>query len=188
MWSWVYTNVIGPGSQWFWAMVSFFAVAIGLGLIYHQIRLQRQANFLHTLGEMDKRWNSKELLSARKQACSNYLSDQPRIKAEEGQILSFFEDVGVYLERKVFDDEAVWDNYSYYIEHYWAMYLPHINEFRAETKDNTLYEKFQSLNQAMHDFSSKKGVATNPKSQDEINKFIRGEVGTNVQHGAQADS
>jgi len=186
--NWVCTNVIGSESQWFWAMASFFAVAISLTLIYRQIRLQRQANLLHTLGEMDKRWNSKEMLSARKQACNNYLSDQLRIKAEQGQILSFFEDVGVYLERKAFDDEAVWDNYSYYIEHYWAMYLPHINEFRTETKDNTWYEKFESLNQAMQNFSSKKGVATNPKSQDEINKFIRGEAGTNGQQGAPADS
>ena len=46
-------------------MASFFAIAISLSLIFRQIRLQRQANLLHTLGEMDKRWNSKELLSAR---------------------------------------------------------------------------------------------------------------------------
>ncbi|CAG0986044.1 hypothetical protein MTYP_02020 [Methylophilaceae bacterium] len=188
MWNWMATNVVGPDSQWFWAMASFFAVAISLSLIYRQISLQRQANLLHTLGEMDKRWNSKEMVQARKQACNSYLADKLRINADQGDVLGFFEDVGVYLERKVFDSEAVWDKYSYYIEHYWAMYQPHINEFRAETKDNTWYEKFQVLHKEMQAYGSKKGVVINPKSQEEIRRFIRGEIGGNAQQVAPADS
>lgn len=172
----------------FWAMASFFAVAISLSLIYRQIRLQRQANLLHTLGEMDKRWNSNEMLEARRQACSNYLSDRLRINSEQGQILGFFEDIGVYLERKIFDKEAVWDKYSYYIEHYWAMYQPHINEFRAETKDNTWFEKFQTLHEAMEGFSMKKDVSVTPKSQEKIQKFIRGEMRESAKQNAPADA
>lgn len=102
----------------------------------------------------------------------------------KGWYWGFFEDVGVYLERKVFDNEAVWDKYSYYIEHYRAMYQLHINEYRAETKDNTWFEKFAVLHKSTDDFSSKKGVSTIPKSQEEIKKFIRGEVGENAQQSA----
>ena len=187
MWNWMATNIVGFGSQWFWAMASFFAIAISLNLIYRQISLQRQANLLHTLSEMQKRWNSGEMLQSRKQACNGYLADKLRINAEQGDILGFFEDIGVYLERKVFDSEAIWDNYSYYIEYYWPMYQPHINEFRAETKDNTWYEKFQTLHEEMQAFSLKKGVAINPKSKEEIRKFIRGEIGERAQQVAPTE-
>jgi len=188
MWNWFSTYIVGPQSQWFWAMASFFAIAISLSLIYRQIRLQRQANLLHTLGEMNKRWNSIEMLEARKHACNNYREDKLRIRAEQGLILDFFEDVGVYLERKVFDVEVVWNKYSYYIEHYWPMYQPHINKFRTETKDNTWYEKFQALNKEMTKFSSKKGTTVNSKSQDEIEKFIRGETEESTAQDTPADS
>lgn len=183
--TWITTNIFGTDSQWFWAMASFFAIAISLGLIYRQIRLQRQANLLHALGEMDKRWDSTDMLAARKQSCNNYLADKLKINAEQGLILGFFEDIGVYFDRKVFDAEAVWDKYSYYIEYYWIMYQPHINEFRGDTKDNTWYEKFEALNKEMEKFSSKKGASVNPKSQDEINKFIQGETGKIAQPSAE---
>ena len=128
------------------------------------------------------------MLTARKQACNSFLSDKLRINSAQGDVLGFFEDIGVYLERKVFDTEAVWDKYSYYIENYWAMYQGHINEFRAETKDNTWYEKFQRLHKDMRSFSKKKGVSVSPKSQDDIGRFIRGELDQVAQQVAPADA
>jgi hypothetical protein len=174
--NWILTNVIGLESEWFWAMASFLAIAISLGLIYRQISLQRQANLLHVLGEMDKRWNSKEMLKARRQACEYFLSNELKINSAQGDVLGFFEDIGVYLERKVFDTEAVWDKYSYYIDYYWAMYQSHIKEFRTETNDNTWYEKFQRLHEKIERFSQKKGVSVSQKSKEDIEKFIRGEL------------
>ena len=116
------------------------------------------------------------MLASRKKACENYLLDQLRIMREQSDVIGFFEDVGVYLEREVFDTESNWDKYSYYIEHYWAMYQPHIMEFRAESKDPTWYEKFEALKNKMEKFSSKRGLKVVGKTQEELKKFIGGET------------
>jgi hypothetical protein len=161
--------------SWFWEMAQFFAIAISLGLIYRQIRLQRQANLLQTLASLDERWNSQEMCKSRKEACTTYLDGKFKISRMQGDVLTFFEDIGIYLERGVFDIESIWDKYGYYIEHYWAIYRPHIDEFRAETKDNTWYEKFEYLKNKMEEHSRKRGVAITVKTQDEIKKFMTGE-------------
>jgi hypothetical protein len=172
MWNWMIKNMFCEGASWFWSMAQFFVIGISLVLIYRQIRLQRQANMLQTLGSVDNRWNAQEMVASRQKACENYLKDQLRINREQADVLAFFEDVGAYLEKGVFDTESVWDKYSYYIEHYWAMYQPHINEFRAESKDHTWYEKFEILKNKMEKFSKKKGLKVVRKTQEEIKRFI----------------
>ncbi len=174
---WIFTNLIGPNSQWFWCMLTCFALTVSLVLIYGQVRLQRQANLLHTLGEMDKRWNSEKMLLARKGACTKYLNDQLGIDAELAQILGFFEDVAVYLERKVFDIGAVWDKYSYYIEHYWAMYQPHIQKFRTETRDQTWYENFDKMFEEVKKHALKRWIVCGSKTKADIDIFVIGEIG-----------
>lgn len=175
MWEWMTKNMFCEKASWFWSMAQFFAIALSLIFIYRQVRAQRQANLLQTLDSLDNRWNSAEMLASRKKVCENYLSDRLRIKREQGDVIGFFEDMGVYLERKVFDAESLWDKYSYYVEYYWAMYQPHIMEFRAETRDPTWYEKFEKLKDRMEKVSKKKGLSTVGKTQEEISKFINSE-------------
>lgn len=162
-------------ASWFWTMAQFFAITISLVFIYRQVRAQGQANLLQTLTSLDSRWNSAEMMESRKKACENYLNDQLKIKREQSDVIGFFEDIGIYLERSVFDDEALWDKYSYYIEYYWAMYQPHIMEFRAETKDPTWYDKFEMLKNRMDKVSKKKGLKIIGRTQEEIKKFINTE-------------
>ncbi len=176
MWDWMIKNMFSREASWFWSMAQFFAIAISLVLIYRQVRVQRQSNLLHTLVSLDNRWNSPEMLATRKKACENYLADQLRIGRAQVDVISFFEDVGVYLERGVFDTESLWDKFSYYIEHYWAMYQPRIKEFRAEFGDPTWYEKFEKLKTKMEQFSKKKGLMVIDKTQEALKTFIGDEI------------
>jgi hypothetical protein len=175
MWDWMIKNMFSKGASWFWSMAQFFAIAISLVFIYRQVRVQRQSNMLQTLVSLDNRWHSQEMRSSRKKACENYLPDQLRIRREEADVIGFFEDISVYLERGVLDIESLWDKYSDYIEHYWAMYQPHIMKFRAESEDPTWYEKFETLNTEMEKFSKKKGLKVIGKTQEDLKKFISGE-------------
>jgi len=175
MWEWITQNMFSEKASWFWSMAQFFAITVSLIFIYRQVRAQRQTNLLQTLNSLDNRWNSVEMLASRKRACETYLTDQLKIKREQCDVISFFEDIGVYLEKKVFDSDSLWDKYSYYIEHYWAMYQPHIVEFRATTKDPTWYEKFEMLKDRMEEVSKKKGLKTVGKTKEEIKKFIAAE-------------
>jgi len=175
-WRWLTGNVLGPQSEWLWVMCQFFAIAISLSLIYRQMRIQHRANMLHTLSALDQRWNSQDMLAHRKDVCGKCEGDQLWISKQGGIVLGFFEDIGVYLERRVLDRDAVWDKYSYYVEYYWGMYEPHIKEFRVHISDPTVYEKFEMLFKAMTEFSKKKGIAVAGKTRDEIQRFCRGET------------
>ena len=172
MLAWIITHLFDEKASWFWAMAQFFAITVSLVFIYHQVKAQNQANLLQTLASLDNRWNSADMLASRKKACENYLTDKLKINRAQSDVIGFFEDMGVYFERGIFDAESLWDKYSYYVEFYWAMYQPHIQEFRAETKDPTWYEKFELLKKKMEEFSKKKGLNIIGKTQEDIKKFI----------------
>lgn len=131
---------------------------------------------LDALLNLDSRWKSDKVCKARKDACNNYSHNNNTINQDETEILGFFEDIGIFLKRGAFDSELIWDKFSYYIDHYWYMFKSHVLEFRRIEKDNTWYEKFEYLKKEMDIVSTKKKVKIDPKSDDEIAKFIIGEI------------
>lgn len=168
--------VFGTNSEWFWAMLQFLAVAVSLWFIYWQIRLQAQANMLQALEALADKWNSEFLLECRHEACPDHPKSSLKIGNAEGTVLGFFEDLGLYYKRGVFDIEIVWERYSYFIEHYWSMYQPSITEFRADSKDASWFSSFEELFRAVDRFSKKKGATTGLKTKEQIAKFVRGEL------------
>jgi hypothetical protein len=120
---------------------------------------------------LDYSWLNREI-------CDRYNTINLAINREEGDVLGFFEDLGVFLNKGVFDVDVIWDKYSYYIEHYWAMYEPHIREFRISDNDDTWYSKFEYLYQKMAKESKKNKLNNTAKTQAQIAKFIRCEAGS----------
>lgn len=57
--------MVGPGSEWLWAMVEFFVVALGLIGVYRQLRQQNAANALHRMEALQGEWQSARLSHAR---------------------------------------------------------------------------------------------------------------------------
>jgi hypothetical protein len=168
--------MFGEGSEWFWAMAQFFAITISLGLIYRQIKIQSQANMLNTLESLADKWNSQFLLRQRHEACAAYPQENLRIENAEGDVLGFFEDLGLYYKRGVFDIEIIWERYSYFVEYYWAMYYSSIYKYRSETADNTWFRCFENLYNAIQNYSKKECGMSAPKTEEQISKFIRGEL------------
>ena len=169
--------ILSPEASSIWAMAQFLAVAISLAFIYRQIKLHRYSNMLNMISAIDTRWNSAEFLKHRQDICKRYNAGNLPIKREEGEVLGFFEDLGIFLKKGVFEVDVIWDKYSYYIEHYWAMYEPHIKEFRTSHNDNTWYEKFGYLHQQMAKQSKRHKINSNAKTQAQITSFIGGELG-----------
>lgn len=164
-----------PTAESFWAMRQFFAVLFSLLLIFWQIRLHRISNMLSMISAMDSRWNSKELLDCRKKICERYSLGNLAINQSESDVLGFFEDLGIFLEKRVFDESVVWDKYSYYVEHYWPMYEKHVQEYRTQEEDPTWFEKFEYLAVRLAARSRRRKLGTQ-KTSKEIDKFISGEL------------
>ena len=173
----VRADVIGPESSWFWTMATFFAIVVSLILIYRQIRHQRHANMLSTLASLDARWKSVEMMHARRHVCEDYQQNEKSISQPEDLVLGFFEEIGLYLRTKAFDVSTVWQLYSYYVEHYWVILKPRVKQFRTSSRDETWFSEFEYLAKQLAKRSKRKRASPAQKSDEQIKKFIRGELG-----------
>jgi hypothetical protein len=131
-------------------------VAVSLYLIYKQIRIQSHANMLTALFELSNKWNTPHMLESRSNVSESALKDKRNraINQDEERIASFFEEIGFYLSQGAFTAEAIWEQYSYYIEHYWPMLEPHVLEFRKAERDDTWFEQFERLYNRMQRLAS----------------------------------
>lgn len=172
---WILNNVIGPNSAWFWTMAQGIAVTLTLILIYRQLVAQRFANILSSVSSLNQNWNTEEMHKARKALCVKHDSKNRSISQQDGLVLDFFEQMGLYLRKGVFTPDILWELYSYYIEHYWCLVEPLINEFRLSTNDKTWYSNFDYLYEAMRVQSKKRCIICDGKTQEQIALFIKGE-------------
>jgi len=58
-------NIIGPGSEWFWAMAQFVVVVVTLVGLYRQLRQSNAANAVQRMEAFQGEWNSPRLIYAR---------------------------------------------------------------------------------------------------------------------------
>ena len=165
----------GEGSAWFWVMVQSAAILITLGFIYWQVRLSRYSNMLQTILKFRDIWSSDSMMKNRRDTCETYRKKSTSIRRVEEEVLTFFEEIGLLVEKRVVSEEFVWESYSYYIEYYWAMLEKNVQEYRKSTKDKSWFEHFEKLNHAMREFSRKRGLPSTQKTAEEIDDFIDSE-------------
>jgi len=166
------TSVWGMDSEWLWTMMQFIAIVFGFIFIYEQIRLQAQANMLVALQAMSEKWVSEFMLQSRAHACAEYKRQKLEIGSAVGTVIGFFEDLGMYRTKGIFDLGIVWEQYSYFVEHYWSMYREAIVKFRQDTEDNSWYSHFETLFKEFQDYSAKKNAPTGIKNKAQIDAFI----------------
>ncbi len=168
-------NSWGTESGWFWTMAQTIVIFASLWLILRQLQSQRCANLLIILNDMKSDWNSCKMIAARMEVCRHYGDKDKMISHIEERVLSFFEAVGIWEKRKVFSRRIVWEYYSYYIEHYWPILKPRIDELRKKTRDDSWYENFERLYKRMKFQSYLRRAPYGEKSDEEMRKFIESE-------------
>lgn len=166
----------GQGSEWFWVMVQSIIVIFTLWFIYRQIKLSRYANMLQTILKFREIWDSKEMMDLRQATCKNYKNKTRGIGKAEGRVLGFFEEMGILVGKGVISREFAWEGYSYYIEPYWAMMEKKIREFREQENDESWFEHFEKLRDAMEKYSKKKKARSGLLKEKDIERFIIGEL------------
>jgi hypothetical protein len=168
-------NIVGPDSSWFWTMVQAIIVLISAFLIYRQLKAQHFGNMLNAMATLDERWSAKDMLKSRMALCSHYGTNDLAIDEQAGRVLDFFEQMGLYLNKRVFTKDVIWEFYSYSIKYYWAVAEPLVMEFRNSTKDDTYYVWFEWLQKIMSEEDKKKGLPYTAPTKEEIVRFIQGE-------------
>ena len=171
-----FSKIAGERSQSFWLMVQSLAIILSLFIIYRQIKLLRYSNMLQTLNDMRENWNSEQMVKFRKITCENHLKGNKKIGKAEGEILGFFEQLGLLLKKGVINEEFIWESYSYLIENYWSMLESNINELRQSTQDKSWYDHFEFLRESVKKYAKGRKLVSKDKTEEDINRFISSEI------------
>lgn len=174
---WIVSNLSGEKSTWFWTMAQALFVGFGLLFIYLQMRAQRVANMLACLSGMDKKWDSPEYSSARRDVCKQYLADDTNIETHGClKLLHFFEELGIYAKKGVFDVDVLWSLFNERIVFYWNILEEKIQAYRQRENDKTFYEDFANLKMEMDRHSEKRGQNSDEKTRTQRKEFAKREL------------
>jgi hypothetical protein len=93
-----------------------------------QLREQRLSHSVDLMLKMSERWESAKSLQARKQLAASLARGRARTEFDDAakrvlldssqQIMSFFETLGIMVNRAGVNPEMVWGEFAYYVIHY----------------------------------------------------------------------
>lgn len=145
--------------------------------LLEQLKAQQDANMIQLVTHLDQQWDSAELRASRQARCARHGNGSSGLRKEDGPILRYFEQIGLYLGKSVFTADVLWSLYSYRIENYWALSSPDVLEFRRTHNDNSWYNCFESLARQMRAEGLKHGVTSyESKTEEEITRFVAEEM------------
>lgn len=141
----------GPGSEWFWTMLQFMALAITFFAIYRQLRAQRSASVFEQMAAWhlefeDVRFIHDQLVFLLDLEGREVTAGLPRSAAHAG---NFFERFGYLVAQGHLRREDVWNDFRQNIAWYWALMHPYIERSRVIDEQPRLYEWFEYLEREM---------------------------------------
>lgn len=83
------------------------------------------------------------MVIARHDICNGLLKSTSCKCASSEEVCGFFEEIGLYMKREVFDLYLVWEIYGDYVLNYWLICKPAILELRKTHR--TAYASFENL-------------------------------------------
>lgn len=121
--------------------------------------------------EFDKQFDSPEMHKARKMLALELLNHK---NGSLSGIVDFFDKLSMYKQRKVIDEDLVYQSYSYWIVRYWPALKTSIDSFRSLEKDQGYYQDFEQLyNESLVD-DAKNGIKK--PDENEIHRFLEEEA------------
>lgn len=139
--------IVGPGSEWFWTMLQFVALAITFYAIYRQLRAQRSASVFEQMAawhrEFDEvRFARLKLVLLLELEGRDVADGLPR---SADAIAGWFERLGYLVAHGHLRAADVWNDLRWSIGWWWSVMGPFIERSRAIEEFPLLYEWFERL-------------------------------------------
>jgi len=151
--------LIGPGSEWFWVMAQFVALA-GTGVaIYRQLRAQRSASLIEHMSEWDREWQAIPMVRAKLALMVELQHRDPTagLPHTTDEVPDYFERLGYLVASGHINAADFWNDGSWSIvEFYWGILEPYIRHDRAEKPGADPYEWFEWLEREMRRIDAKR--------------------------------
>ena len=124
---------------------TLFAGLLAGTIVWWQGHLIKGQMQLQAIIELEKEWNSNEMLTKRKNAWS--ANDKPDKGHIEG-VLEFLEKVSTLEKRGVISDDLIWDTFGWYVwryYHYSKYVIAELRDDWTNMTDPTLYGDLEEL-------------------------------------------
>ena len=161
--------------SWFWTMMQFFVVVATLGMIYLQVRTQTASHVVSTINAITTRWDSVAITRARYFYCQKWLEGHCEFDSTAEIIAERLEEIGIIVRLRAVPRKVIWETHSWYIEHYFQMFRPGIEEVRRRHNDNALYSESEWLYEEIMKINKRRRLLSGARRPDELNIFAESE-------------
>lgn len=167
--------LIGPGSEWFWVMAQFLALAVtGLG-IFRQLRTQRSSSVYGQATQMWQEFESPPMIRSKLALMLALKGRDPSagLPADTDEVADFFQRIGYLSAHGHFDPETLASDGSWQVvEFYWGLLQPYIEADRAASSIPSFYRWFEWLDIEMRRIGAKHGEAHPPFDASKREKLL----------------
>jgi hypothetical protein len=149
--------IFGPGSEWFWSMLSGIFVPITFYLLYRQLRLQASTAAIEQVRRLVGEWESEEMSMSALEVLVAIRDGSDRSKLPGpavAHIANFWTEIGYLVESGHMDARLVHRNLGGWIETWWLRLLPTTLAWR-EIEGPHLFETFEKLVRQMERLNPK---------------------------------
>ena len=173
--------ILGPGSEWFWTMLQFVALAITFYAIYRQLRAQRSASVFEQMAGWHREWDDVrftrlKLVLLLELEGRDIADGLPRTGDPIG---GWFERLGYLVAHGHLRAIDVWNDLRPSIGWWWSVMGPFIERSRAIEGFPLMYEWFERLETDMRRLDMAKtgkvflGPETLPQAIDRLTANLR---------------
>lgn len=149
-------SILGPGSEWLWAMLQS-VILLGSGIaIFRQLRAQGSANALGIQASLQAQWTSPELSLMRLEALIHIEEGRPGEPPTYAEVGNFLAYVAALWTHRHVSEQELWENWSARSQFWWALGTPYLAEIRAHNPG--IYGEFEALAKAMAELDRRNGV------------------------------
>ena len=147
----------GPGSEWFWSIVSNAILVVTLAGLYLQVRAQRASAILEQFTTLTAQWEAKEFRYRRLYALIDleHRSPSEGLPAGGGAVAMWFEVLGSLVRKGHVHAEDVAATFAEAILAWWAIMGPHIEQDRATWDAPAHFSEFEALARRMEVYWSR---------------------------------
>jgi hypothetical protein len=153
--------LIGPGSEWFWAMLQFVIVAGTLIGLYRQLRLQSSQDAIAQLTAFDREWGDELFNHFRLEILVALRDGVDPAHIPEALLVSiggFWEKIGGLVRAGHIDPELLWNGSGGDCAVWWTTLAPLTRRLRAEVEGPTYFENFEWLARIMNERNRRSGM------------------------------
>jgi hypothetical protein len=152
-----------------------------------QDRRTAQVNLaLQSLWRLADEWGSDDMLDARSEAAASLLADQPSRDVDD--VLNFFDEVAVLLDRGMLDEELVWYEFYWPMANYWFASQDHVRQAQktnpaAWLQLSRLVPRLVEVEKRRHSGTADEAVPT----KTQMREFLQAEADSSDRDEDEAD-